>query len=83
MPSPTPLAVATASIQRLVKEESLYHKELDGQKTRIAKLEQTIAAGTDEENAEYVLRQEVGLQSHHNISHPPCISSLNPHPLSS
>jgi hypothetical protein len=60
MPSPTPLAVATASIQRLVKEESFYHKELEGQKTRVANLEQTIAAGTDDKNAEYVLRQEVG-----------------------
>lgn len=59
MPSPSPLTVATQSIERLVKEESYYHKELDGQKTRIAKLEQTLAAGTDEENAEFVLKQEV------------------------
>lgn len=61
MPAPTPLTVAIQSINRLVKEESLYHKELEGQKTRISKLEETIKAGTDDQNAEYVLKQEVRL----------------------
>jgi tubulin-specific chaperone A len=59
MPAPTPLDVATQSVKRLVKEEGYYHKELDNQKDRIAKLEKEIAAGSDDQNAEYILRQEV------------------------
>jgi len=56
MAPPSPLAIATSSLQRLVKEEASYHKELEQQRTRISKLEQ---GGGDEENAEYTLRQEV------------------------
>lgn len=59
MPAPTPLDVATQSVQRLVKEEASYHKELDGQKVRVAKIESEISAGTGDENAGYVLKQEV------------------------
>jgi tubulin-specific chaperone A len=59
MPAPTPLAVATQSVQRLVKEETSYHKELSSQQSRVSKLESEIAAGTADENAEYVLKQEV------------------------
>ncbi|KAB5551124.1 tubulin binding cofactor A-domain-containing protein [Coniochaeta sp. 2T2.1] len=58
MPAPSPLDVATQSVQRLVKEEASYHKELDGQKARVEKIEAEIKAGTDDENAEYVLKQE-------------------------
>lgn len=55
MPPPSKLAVATSSLVRLVKEEASYHKEMEQQQARIKKLE----AGSDEDNAEYMLRQEV------------------------
>lgn len=56
MPPPSALAIATSSLNRLVKEETSYHQELEHQQARIAKLEK----GEDEdENAEYQLRQEV------------------------
>lgn len=55
MPPPTKLAVATSSVLRLVKEEASYHKELEQQASRIKKLEQ----GSEDENAEYQLKQEV------------------------
>lgn len=55
MPPPSKLAVATSSLTRLVKEEASYHKEMEQQRARITKLE----AGSDDPNAEYILRQEV------------------------
>jgi hypothetical protein len=58
MPAPSQLAIQTSVLQRLVKEEASYHKELEHQEVRIAKLEQ----GGDDENAEYTLRQEASLQ---------------------
>lgn len=57
MPPPTQLSIATSSLNRLIKEESSYHKELGEQQARIAKLER--GEGADDENAEYQLRQEV------------------------
>ena len=61
MAPPSPLAVATSSVQRLVKEEAYYHKELASQQTRVEKLEKDIRDGSKDldENAEYVLKQEV------------------------
>lgn len=61
MPAPSQLTIATQSVQRLVKEESYYHKELAGQQVRIEKLDKDIKSGSDQldENAEYVLKQEV------------------------
>lgn len=61
MAPPSPLAIATQAVQRLVKEESYYHKEQASQEQRIAKLEETIANdGPDlDSNSEYVLKQEV------------------------
>ena len=59
MGPPSQLAIATSSLNRLVKEEASYHKELQGQEASIAKLEQ----GGGDENAEYQLRQEVSFQS--------------------
>lgn len=61
MAPPTPLAVATSSVQRLVKEEAYYHKDLASQGARIAKLEKDIAEKSADldENADYVLKQEV------------------------
>ncbi|KAF7508950.1 hypothetical protein GJ744_008506 [Endocarpon pusillum] len=39
MPQPSPLAIATSSLQRLVKEEASYHSELAMQQKRIERLE--------------------------------------------
>ncbi|KAL1878642.1 tubulin folding cofactor A [Diaporthe australafricana] len=60
MAPPSPLAVATSSVQRLVKEEAYYHKDLTSQQARIANLEKDINEKSSDldENAEYVLKQE-------------------------
>lgn len=55
MAPPSKLGVATSALLRLVKEEASYHKELEQQEARIAKLE----SSTGDENAEYQLKQEV------------------------
>jgi hypothetical protein len=55
MAPPSKLAIATGSLKRLIKEEASYHKELSQQEARIKKLE----AGSEDENAEYQLKQEV------------------------
>ncbi|KAI9374030.1 tubulin binding cofactor A [Aspergillus egyptiacus] len=50
------LEITTASVQRLVKEEASYRRELEQQKERIQKLE---AQKPDEdENRDYTLKQE-------------------------
>ncbi|KAK4958713.1 tubulin folding cofactor A [Elasticomyces elasticus] len=54
MAPPSQLSIATSSVNRLVKEEASYHKELEQQHARIAKLDE----GRGDENAEYQLRQE-------------------------
>ncbi|KAL9064760.1 MAG: hypothetical protein Q9157_007721 [Trypethelium eluteriae] len=54
MAPPSQLSIATSAVQRLVNEEASYHKELEQQKKRIEKAEQN----TDDENAEYQLKQE-------------------------
>lgn len=56
MPAPSQLSIATSAVERLLKEESSYHKELDQQQARIKKLEEGDAEG---ENAEFQLKQEV------------------------
>jgi tubulin-specific chaperone A len=58
MAPPSQLAIATSVVQRLVKEEASYHKELKNQEARLDKL----ANSTEQdENAEYQLKQEVCL----------------------
>ena len=52
----TPLSIATASINRLVKEEASYHQEQKDQEKRIQDLENQTG---EDENREYTLRQEV------------------------
>jgi len=52
MPAPSQLTIATSALNRLVKEEASYHKELEQQKGRIAKLE-----GSNGD--EYEIKQEV------------------------
>ena len=59
MAPPTPLSVATNSINRLLKEESSYRTELATQQRRVEQLQ---AGGADEDdagNTEFRLRQEV------------------------
>jgi len=58
MPPPSQLSIATSVLNRLVKEESSYHREYEQQQARITKLEQ---GGRSDENVEYQLRQEVRL----------------------
>lgn len=80
----SPLYVASNVVLRLVKEEEYYHKELEGQKKKIAKMEAGGASG-DDENAEFVLKQEVsrrlGLSTSSsaptNFPPPPCSSQWN------
>ncbi|KAF6228280.1 hypothetical protein HO133_008010 [Letharia lupina] len=58
MAPPTPLSVATNSINRLLKEESSYRTELATQQRRVEELQ---AGGADEDdagNTEFRLRQE-------------------------
>ncbi|KAL4783099.1 tubulin binding cofactor A [Aspergillus varians] len=50
------LEITTASVQRLVKEEASYHRELEQQKERIQKLEAQDPSA--DENREYMLNQE-------------------------
>lgn len=56
MPAPSPLAIATSSVNRLLKEEASYHKEQKQQETRIKKLEE---GGSEDQNADFQLKQEV------------------------
>jgi hypothetical protein len=56
MPPPSQLSIATSSVQRLVKEEASYHKELEKQQARLKNLEDN---PDGDENAEFQLRQEV------------------------
>ncbi|KAF2211208.1 hypothetical protein CERZMDRAFT_106476 [Cercospora zeae-maydis SCOH1-5] len=55
MPRPPQITIYTSALKRLVKEEASYRKEHKSQLERIAKLE---ASQGDDENAEYILRQE-------------------------
>ncbi|KAI9736834.1 MAG: hypothetical protein M1818_005885 [Claussenomyces sp. TS43310] len=55
MAPPSSLAIATSVVQRLVKEEASYHKELEKQEAR---LQQTQASDDGDENKEYQLKQE-------------------------
>ena len=61
MPAPSQLSIATASLTRLIKEETSYHREHEQQQARISKLESSLQAGDTGEdgNAEFELRQEV------------------------
>jgi tubulin-specific chaperone A len=61
MGPPSQLAIATQSLNRLVKEEKSYHTELEQQEARIAKLQQ---GDSGDENAEFTLKQEVCEQSY-------------------
>jgi hypothetical protein len=74
MAPPTPLAIATQAVNRLVKEESYYHKEQANQEKRIKKLAEDIENNSPDldSNAEYILKQEVrhspNLTSSHHVA---------------
>lgn len=55
MPAPSPLTIATSSVERLLKEEVSYHKEIEQQQTRIKRLESEDIG----ENADFQMKQEV------------------------
>ena len=55
MPPSSKLRVQTSALQRLIKEEASYHKELEQQESRITKLQ----SNPSDDNAEYTLNQEV------------------------
>jgi tubulin-specific chaperone A len=61
MPSPSQLSIATSSVQRLVKDETSYHKELSQQQSRLGAL---LTNKDEDENAEFKVKQEVGHGSH-------------------
>jgi len=56
MAPPSQLAISTGAVERLVKEEASYHKELKSQEARLDKL---LGSKDEDENAEYQLKQEV------------------------
>ncbi|KAI0430199.1 tubulin binding cofactor A [Xylaria sp. FL1042] len=60
MPAPSPLTIATQSVQRLVKEDSYYRKELAQQTERVKKIEADMKTSSDsaDENATFILKQE-------------------------
>ncbi|KAL6867833.1 tubulin binding cofactor A [Trichoderma novae-zelandiae] len=59
MPPPSPLAIATGAVTRLLKEEASYHKELLDQEAKVKAQEEKIQSGQDDDegNATYILKQ--------------------------
>lgn len=66
MAPPTPLAIATGSVTRLIKEEASYHRELIQQQARLEKL----LASEGDENKEWSLKQEVRLILNSSFPYP-------------
>ncbi|GJN77919.1 tubulin binding cofactor A domain-containing protein [Purpureocillium lilacinum] len=61
MPAPSPLAIASGSVQRLLKEEASYHKELAQQEAEVKALEERIkasGAASEDGNDEFMLKQQ-------------------------
>lgn len=58
MAPPSPLTIATQVVVRLTKEEQYYHKDQASQEARIKRLEDGDYKDIDEQNAEFVLKQE-------------------------
>lgn len=60
MPPPSQLVIATGSVNRLLKEEASYHKEVEEEEAKIKALKEKIDSGAnDDENASYMLKQQV------------------------
>ncbi|GAO14006.1 hypothetical protein UVI_02035590 [Ustilaginoidea virens] len=59
MPAPSQLAIASGSVTRLLKEEASYHTELGSQEAEIARLEESVQKGDndDDGNAAFMLKQ--------------------------
>ncbi|OAQ99834.1 hypothetical protein LLEC1_01889 [Akanthomyces lecanii] len=59
MPAPSPLAITTSSVQRLLKEEASYHKELAEQEKTVKALQEKFSAGPsdDDGNEAFMLKQ--------------------------
>ncbi|KAF5026220.1 hypothetical protein F66182_1687 [Fusarium sp. NRRL 66182] len=60
MPPPSQLAIATGSVNRLLKEEASYHKELEQEEAQVKALKDKIdsGAGDDDGNAPFMLKQQ-------------------------
>lgn len=58
-PPPSRLAIATASVHRLLKEEASYRTELRSQEARLTRLQQGAEDDTDNDNREWEIGQEV------------------------
>jgi len=54
MAPPSQLSIATSSLQRLVKEEASYFKELQQQEARLEKTQ-----ASEDENVQFQVKQEV------------------------
>lgn len=63
MPPPSPLVIATGAVNRLLKEEASYHKELEEQEAQLKAQEEKVKSGQEDEdgNATYILKQQVGV----------------------
>ena len=61
MPAPSSLAITTSSVQRLLKEEASYHKELAEQEKTVQGLEEKLKSGSSDEdgNEAFMLKQQV------------------------
>jgi tubulin-specific chaperone A len=61
MPPPSPLVIATGAVNRLLKEEASYHKELEEQEAQVKAQEEKVKSGQEDEegNATYILKQQV------------------------
>ncbi|KAI4216972.1 MAG: hypothetical protein LQ351_000921 [Letrouitia transgressa] len=57
-PPPSRLAIATASVHRLLKEEASYRTELRSQEARLTRLQQGAEDDTDNDNREWEIGQE-------------------------
>ncbi|KAI1000799.1 hypothetical protein K3495_g7397 [Podosphaera aphanis] len=55
MAPPSALIIATNSVQRLLKEEATYHKELKSQEARLQKL---LADEVPDDNRDFIIKQE-------------------------
>ncbi|KAM3461672.1 hypothetical protein MY5147_005644 [Beauveria neobassiana] len=60
MPAPSALAITTSSVQRLLKEETSYHKELADQEKTVQDLEAKSKTGAADEdgNGAFMLKQQ-------------------------
>ena len=58
MPPPSQLSIATSAVTRLLKEETTYRRELEGQEKRLRQMQE---ADNDDENRDFNLKQEVSL----------------------